>query len=146
MATSERLGGEAVKKEYLAAQLDGMEYPFDVPKPLKDMAFENGLVIIYGGSDDLMEFEGAIRDEITCYDGGTAYLLDGKLLKNECDDPRCPYYYRIRKTARKIIAIWDTDGYSWIYKTDIPHVTFDIVEGRDKYCRGIVFDLKEVKP
>lgn len=34
-------------------------------------------------------------------------------------------------------------GYSWIYQTDIPHATFEIVEGDDPYCRGIVFALAD---
>ena len=37
-------------------------------------AKENGLVIVYGASDDLMEFDGAIYDEGGCFDGGRVYF------------------------------------------------------------------------
>ena len=40
----------------------------------KQIAKDSGLVIVYGASDDLMEFEGAIEDEIGCYDGDTIHI------------------------------------------------------------------------
>ena len=47
-------------------------------------------------------------------------------------------------SGKKITAVWDTDGYSWIYQTDIPHATFEIVEDGAPYCRGIIFALADV--
>jgi hypothetical protein len=49
-----------------------------------------------------------------------------------------------RKTARKIEAVWAEDGYSWTYRTDIPHATFEITEDGEPYCRGIVFALADL--
>jgi hypothetical protein len=46
--------------------------------------------------------------------------------------------------CKTIEAIWGKDGYSWTYKTDIPHATFDIFEDGEKFCRGIVFDIKSL--
>lgn len=48
------------------------------------------------------------------------------------------------KGAAKITAIWDNYGYSWTYKTTIPHETFEIMEGEQKYCRGIVFSTDDL--
>ena len=48
--------------EEMAGRLDGCEYRAEVTAELRDLARENGLVIVYGASDDLIEFRGA-RDE-----------------------------------------------------------------------------------
>lgn len=48
-------------------------------------------------------------------------------------------------SSRKIESIRDTDGYVFIYETEIPHATFDIMNGDEKYCRGIVFSKEDLK-
>lgn len=103
--------------------------------------------MIFGYSDDTAELRGAIYDEVSCYKGGTIYFDNGDLLKNECDDRSCPYYQRLKLNAKTIKIIWDKDGYIWAYETKIPHATFDILDcsGDDKFCRGIVFDIKSLK-
>ena len=114
---------------------------------LKELG-ELGIVVLFGASDDLMEFRGAIYDEVGCYDGGRAYLTKDGLLVNECDNDECPFFEELKGNANQIDAIWDEEGYSWIYKTNIPHETFDVIETYDdettKYCRGIIFYLKDV--
>ena len=129
----------------LAALLNGREYGKEITKDESVQARSYGLVVVHGASDDLMEFEGIIHDEIGCYNGGTAYLTSDGLLQNDCSDDECPHFAKIKEQAATIEAIWDTDGYSWVYKTAIPHETFEIVEDGDKYCRGIVFALADVK-
>lgn len=130
-------------KEILSSQLNGCEYRNEVSPLNAKFAKENGLVIVYGASDDLMEFEGAIRDEISCYGGGTAYLNAQGLLQNDCENDECPHFEKLKQSAKKIEACWDEEGYSWIYKTDIPHATFEVMEEGEKYCRGIVFNLSD---
>ncbi|MDD1017057.1 hypothetical protein [Pseudomonas rubra] len=67
-------------KEKLAAQLNGLEYPIRIPGALIVAAQSSGLVILCGASDDLMEFYGVRREEIGCYNGGTAFVdTDGVL-------------------------------------------------------------------
>ncbi len=53
----------------LANFLDGTEYPLYIAKETTDRAGELGIVIVYGGSDDLMEFEGAWYGELGAYGG-----------------------------------------------------------------------------
>lgn len=133
-------------KEELAAKLDGSEYPFRPDGGLMAMAAAAGLVVVYGASDDLMEFDGAIKDEVSCYDGGRAYLKDGDLLRNDCDNDNCPNFKRDKEAAQFIDALWCEEGdYSWTYKTDIPHATFEIVDSGDQYCRGIVFHIVHIQ-
>ncbi|CAM3899349.1 hypothetical protein CCOS865_02166 [Pseudomonas reidholzensis] len=134
-------------KEELAAQLNGLEYPTRIPGTLIIAAQSAGLVILCGASDDLMEFYGARREEIGCYDGGMAFVdADGVLPDRDCvdgDEEVAEYVHR-QKSAKTIEALWSKeDGYSWTYKTDIPHATFEVVEDGAPYCRGIVFALAD---
>ena len=74
-------------KEELAARLTGREYRDEITAAEEAEARAAGLVVVFGASDDLMEFEGAIRDEIGCYDGGTAMVDENGLLdRDQIDD------------------------------------------------------------
>lgn len=130
----------------LAALLDGRPYRQETNADERNAARAAGLVIVFGGSDDLVEFRGSIDDELGAYGGTTIYLTTAGLLKNECDSDDCPYHKRAERTAATIEAKWGSQAgaYSWIYETDIPHTTFDILDEGDKYCRGIVFALADV--
>lgn len=129
----------AMDAKELAALLNGREYDSEITKEERQAAKEAGLAVVFGGSDDLCELCGAIDDEVGCFDGGTVYLdADGVFEKDdECD--LCKLQERHLKTCRSIDAIWGEDGYSWTYKTDIPHETFEIMDDGEKYCRGMVF-------
>jgi len=134
-----------ITKEELAKILNGNQYSNECPNQEDKLAKENGFVIVFGYSDDNMEFAGAINDEVGCCDGGFAYVTKDGLLQNKCNCDDCPYFEKEQVKAQKIEAVWDSEGYSWIYKTDIPHTTFEIFEDDDKYCRGIVFSLDDLK-
>lgn len=128
----------------LAAMLDGGDYPLRIDRALAEKAKTDGLVIVYGASDDLMEIKGAIYGEINCFGGGEVYLTKEGWLINKCGDDNCPYFNELKKTAAKIVAVWDNDGYSWTYDVNFPHEVFDVVEDDEKYCRGVVFFLADV--
>lgn len=128
----------------LASMLNGRQYLKELSEVERKSAAENGLVVVFGASDDLMEFRGAINDELDAYDGTTAYLIDGNLLVNYCEESECPYFLEKCKEALTIEAIWDDGEYSWRYETDIPHETFEIMEDDEKYCKGIVFHTEAV--
>lgn len=134
-------------KETVAAELDGAEYPFR-PTAEQRLAWrEAGLVVVFGASDDLMEFEGAIYDE---RDGEGTALVDhvGLLPMRDGidDDDELEAFFARRKVARKIKGKFDSEGYTFVYKTDIPHATFEVMEDGDKYCRGVVFALADCTP
>ena len=129
----------------IAEILNGLEYCEDIkPMDIK-YAKDNGVVIVFGASDDLMEFRGAIDDEAGCYGGGLVYFNRSGELISKCNDIDCPYFDEIKEKASKIEAVWDSEGYAWTYKTDIPHETFDIIDDGFTYCRGIVFLIDDVK-
>jgi hypothetical protein len=63
-----------VTPEEAAAELDANQYGNEGSKDLFARMKAAGLVAVFGASDDLMEFRGAIYDEAGCYDGGTVYV------------------------------------------------------------------------
>ena len=133
-----------MNRQELAASLNGREYRDEMSRAEETLAKESGLVVVFGASDDLMEFRGAVNDEIGVYEGGFAYFTRAGLLVNECENEDCPHFARLKDAATPIGAQWSVDGYSWVYRTTIPHSTFDVLEDGDKYCRGIVFALSDV--
>lgn len=127
-----------------AAKLNNGQYRKEVsPEMAKSLKFA-GLVAVYGASDDLMEFDGAIQDEVGCYEGGTIYITRNGPLVNDCDNDDCPHFEKLKEKTATIAAKWDDGGFSWRYETDIPHATFVIMEDDEKYCEGIVFAIADV--
>lgn len=136
-------------KESLAAALHGQPYErgSDMLRRFNTRDSKAaGLVVVYGASDDLMEFEGAIEDEADVYDDGTVYVdAEGLLDRDACDsDDEIAAYVERKKSARSIRAVWGAGDVSWTYETDIPHATFDVLEDGEVYCRGIVFSLADL--
>ena len=103
-----------------------------------------GIVVVRGYSDDLVEFDGAISDELGVYDH---YINHKGLIQNDCDRDNCPYFAKILKEAKYYVKpLWcEVEDYAWAYDTNIVHATFVVMEGEDKYCRGIVFRLTDLE-
>lgn len=126
----------------LAKMLDGRQYMDEVTERDRQLAKENGLVIVYGYSDDNAEFDGAIYDEVGCFNGRTINLdRRGKII--DFDDFPGGYVGNLYQ----IEAVWcDKEiGASWSYRTDIPHETFNVYEDDELFCVGIVFSLEDLK-
>lgn len=132
----------SIKLKEFATQLNNREYRYSqFTEEEIQTAKENGIVIVYGASDDLMEFDGAIYDEIGCFDGGKAYISKDGVVQEIPDSD-----------TMEIEAVWcdketlDENGniIIWTYKTDIPHEMFMIYDEGKPYCRGIVFRLKDL--
>ena len=106
-----------------ASGLNGRAYDSEIITTFEEQrAKELGFVVVYGYSDDNAEFRGAYEEEIGCYDGGRVF--------------KCGEYY--------IDAVWCEGEFAWTYNTNIPHATFDIFDDEEKYCKGIVFELKDM--
>lgn len=135
-------------EEELAATLTGREYMKEITKAEQEQAKASNLVVIFGASDDLMEFRGAIDDEVGAYDGvSIAVDAQGLIPSFESIDSHDKDALRrwAARKGREIEALWcEEDDYSWTFKTDIPHATFEIVEDDEPYCRGIVFSLADI--
>ena len=131
-------------KDELATLLNNREYRHEVPDDMGRIAAENGLVIVFGASDDLCEFRGAINYEFGAYEGAIIPIDKYGIVINECDNDRCPYCAEIVKQAAKIHVKWCYGDIAWTFETDIPHATFDVIEDGEIFCRGIVFSLEDV--
>lgn len=138
-------------KEEIALKLDGIEYGVDVPEELLHAMQSEGLVVVYGASDDLMELDGAIQDEGSCFDGET-FLIDKKGIlpswdevSDNDDEEETQSYFLRKKKAKKIEAVWCAEGQpAWTYKTDIPHASFEIMEDGEVQCRAIIFSIDDL--
>ena len=142
-----------MNKEKFAAMLNGREYRNEITKDEAAQAKAAGLVVVYGASDDLMEFAGALYDEVGVYGGGMALVdakgvLDRDQIEDDDDEAIAEFVAR-SKTAQSIEALWndsvsDASVPAWTYMTDIPHATFDVMDDGELYCRGIVFALADL--
>lgn len=143
---------ETLTAKELASRLNGRTYWSEISQMESDIALVNGLVVVYGASDDLMEFRGVINDEIGCYEGTTVFLNSDGII-GDCDNDDtcdykqyCTFFKTAIKSAKSIKAIWNNkENPSWEYETDIPHETFDILEDGEVYCKGIVFSMDSLK-
>jgi len=131
-------------KEF-ANMLDGREYMHEITPEEEALAKELGFVVVYGYSDDNVEFSGAIRDEVGCYGNTTILLKDGEILQTNGDEcERCKLWQKYVDKCKKINTLWCKGEFAWMYETDMPHETFTILDDGEKFCQGIVFDVKEV--
>lgn len=127
-----------------AACIHGNEYRDEVPRDLRDRLKEAGLIAVYGASDDLTEFDGAIRDEAYSGEDSRHRLTRRGLEVNRCDEgDRCPNWTPRENNVR---ARWCPPGFdgSWLIETDLPHAPFDIMEDDELYCRGFVIALTDL--
>lgn len=140
----------------LAARLHRRDYGNEITTDEEKEAKAAGLVVVYGYSDDNVELAGAIDDEIGAYDGTTLRITPDGLLPawpedGFADEAEAEGYF-LKKHAgfQTIEAVWappDGDaGKSWVYRTEIPHATFDVMEDGEVFCTGIVFALADVRP
>lgn len=140
----------------IAKALNGLEYPFRYPNDLNDLAKASGIVIAYGMSDDLLQFNGAIYDELGAWRGREVLVCADCVLPDfdniEHTESECQRYFSLKPHARKIKAVWcpTKDGEekpwaSWSIETQIPHETFDVMEDGELFCRGIVFYLTDIE-
>jgi len=133
-----------MKKEELAKILNGRKRGDEITKEEIKIAKDNGLVVVYGYSDDNLEFNGAIDDEVDAYDGTKVYITKKLEIKSK------------PKEGRKLVeAIWypildislmEELECSWLIKSDIPNSFFDIMDSDEEelFCRGIIFDIKDI--
>lgn len=131
----------------MAEMLNNREIGNETTQEIEMLAKDNDLVIVFGASDDLMEFRGAINEEFDSYLGTSVQVNENGLIENKCEDENCPYYAETIKGAPTITSIWASKhvDIAWTYKTYIPCETFNIVEDDGIYCTGIVFSLKDLK-
>lgn len=115
---------------------------FDLTPSQKEFCKAHDIVVVYGYSDDNVEFDGAIREEVGAWEGAEIYVdANGPIELCECE---CKYYKAAMENAKRINAFWYLDDWAWEFRTDIPHETFEFYSDGDPYCKGIVFYKKDM--
>ncbi len=138
-----------LSKELLAGLLTGREYMSEMFKEEEQQAKAAGLIVIFGIGADMMVFRGFVHAE---REAPTIALIDAKGLLPfrediEHNDEALKDYWARAPLVRAVDALWlKEDDYSWTFRTGIPHATFEIVEGGEPYCRGIVIDVADLAP
>lgn len=129
-----------------AKRLDGRIYKEEMTTEENDLAANLGYVVVFGHSDDLTLFRGAINGEQNTQDGGQVYITaDGLFEECPCN---CRYAQAAKEAAAVIDVKWVKGPYVWSYETEIPHATFEIVDNQPaenlKFCQGLVFDSADL--
>jgi Leucine-rich repeat (LRR) protein len=122
------------------------------------LAQKRGFVVVYGDSDDRVEFDGAIRAEGHTNPfnkdipaGVLALSEDGELLDEDSE-----LYAEYAKENRNVINVFycSRDGLNWAFESNIPHETFMTYDGGydeeyddldDGFARCVVFELSSLK-
>jgi hypothetical protein len=143
-------------KEEFAASLHGRDaHRFDLTKEETKQAKAAGLAVVFGQSDDLMEFRGAIEDEVGAWDGVTAVLFKHKDRFfatdadsiGEMDNARQEVAAMDAAEAGNLVtAVWGNAApeMRWLIKTALPHAPFDLMEDGEVYDRGLVLSLADL--
>lgn len=138
-------------KEKLAYLLNGREYGNEISLDEEKQAEDSGLIAIFGYSDDGVIFAGKVSDQFGGWDGRSFSL------NKQADDIEVvemairnvgSVNSLVGEKRNMVHAIWGPKELkaSWLITSDIPHVTFDIVEDGELFCRGIVIETKDLKP
>lgn len=101
-----------------------------------------GLVVMFGYSDDNVEFRGAIYDEAGY--GEHHITTKGKILDADqleaLESLLADGTITTPPVLAKIMSSYGSDGV-WRFTTDIPHATFEVTEDGRLYCVAIVFSI-----
>lgn len=101
------------------------------------------IVVIRGDSHGYIQFDGAVSNEFP----DEKYYFNSKgIIRNECNSNSCPYFEKHLNDAKYFVESTQSEEgqYVWEFNTNIPHVTFDILNDGEKYCRAIVFKLSDL--
>ena len=146
-----------MKLTKLAKALDNIEYPCHISKELIKQAKEDGIVIVFGSSDDLLEFRGVVNDENNVY-GIDVTLIDKEgvlpIDENGCitdfdnltNIQDCASLVKRFEKSVAVTSYWQPDddsNASWAYSVPehIEWEPFNVMEDGELYCVGIVFKL-----
>lgn len=144
------------KQEKLAQKLDGREVGSEITEQECREAKKDGLIVVFGESDDLCEFRGVFEEEFSSYKGNTYYWIEGKfrILLGESDLEECPQCNEVCPNCSQsgdgkfyVKQEWCPKGYdgSWLFTTNIPNAAeFKIYEDGSLYGNGLVINIDDL--
>ena len=147
-------------KEHLAELLDNRQYGDEINKEEEQVAKENNLLVVFGYSDDCVEFRGIIKEEFSV----DSIIIFGKkgeilLINTDTDDvdsfenfdgvfKRCTKLEAVQvndyATEPESYVTSDHGMNGWEFKTDLPYAEFSIYEDDDLYGKGLVIDMSSL--
>lgn len=118
--------------------------------PIREEMIDKGVVVIYGHSDDCIEFDGAIYDETYSTNISVIKDKDGFKIKNrhkkEWPKVWAFFYPSLRETAKHFDGTLDPgDRISWLFDINIPHRKFKFEKEGNSFDCGLVFSLNEIE-
>lgn len=137
-------------RDELAALLNGREYRSEITDSEEALAKQHNLLVVFGYSDDNVEFRGLFDDEIGAFNGRKLLIDKSGVIPTwdtACEDEgSAKSYFARKKRGHKVEAVWhDQDGPCWTFETAIPHAMFLIMEDGEPFCLGIVIDGKDLE-
>ena len=140
----------------LRAELHGCQYGREVIAEQEDFAKANGLVVVFGYSDDGVQLRGAISDDVGAYDGTTLRITPLGLLPDwetfiETGPSEAEFQEYFAKKAAGVATIQaifspaDKPDYTWAFESAIPHLMFLVREGEEPFGEGLIFALADVR-
>lgn len=135
---------------------NGIEYSRHIPKEAEQLAKENGIVVIVGGSDDLMYCYGSscyLTDEVehgVGWDGEdlTIYEHDPSL-QSEAYQLGLKIWWEgeCNEEIKENYSVERSGAFSYSVNPEIEHLEFRVCENEndfsDIYCTGIAIKLPE---
>lgn len=124
-----------------ATMIDNTDYNLGRPfsSMIISMAKDLGYVLIYGTSDDLVEAEGAVRDE----DGSCrerVYLsasgFRSKPIKG-IPSIKSDFGSGVKENGKDV---------GWTFTTKLPHETFHLIDDYGIQSIGLIIDIKDLAP
>lgn len=121
-------------KEAFATRFDGTEYPLRISREDKQAMKDLGLVVVYGASDDLMELDGAIYDEVPA--PGTTYIKDGALVQEpDCECGAAEKLHELERLGRTTLLAVRTPNRGQRPKTHQSHHPPGMIRPNSRTCR-----------
>ena len=135
-----------------AEKLNGREYRSEITSSECKYALDNNLLVIFGASDDLIEFRGVIDEEMDSYKKSNYFLLKAEdgfriISQYEWDELQSSIEEYGIIIPHKIITSYWSGGeskYFFSYFMSFPHENFNIMEDGKYYCQGVVINLNNV--
>lgn len=132
----------------LASRLHNREYRQELSRDEEREAKIAGLLIVFGASDDLVEFRGAFHDETGAAGSATVRFHRAGILPDwdsldKSEEDAVLDYFELKQRANQITAHWDKAGYSWFIEPGmgLAYAAFDVLEDGERFCRGLVIDV-----
>lgn len=99
---------------------------------------DTGAMMVFGTADSLIMFRGVSHEDfpVDQHTGATFYVSrEGKVSRE-----RIP-------GGLKIEAEWQAGAKhpDWAYKLNIPHGSFSLLDVKGDYCKGVTFNLEDVR-